>query len=84
MKISKLNKLTVPEVIERFRAYHQQPGNIVWGSLHLVLEDRNLKDYFVNECVKYALERGDNEGAALGEILLKMSLTQRGRIASDA
>lgn len=73
-------KPSIPEVIERFRAYHQKPENGAWGSLHIVLEDSNAEDSSVQFCVGYAEESGDTEGAELAKILLKMSRTQRLKI----
>ena len=77
-------KPTIPEVIDRFIAYHGLPENAAWGSLHIVLEDDNVDDSSVRYCIDYALERGDKEGAELAKILLRMSKTQRlklGRLA---
>lgn len=68
-------EITVPEVKDRFKAYHL--NNPSWGSLHIVLEDNNIKDYHVRYCIEYALEEGDQEGAELGRILLKLSKSQR-------
>ncbi len=76
------SKLTVPEVIERFRAYHQR--YLAWGSLHVVLEDLNVQDCHVSGCIQYAIEQADPEGEALGRILLQMSRTQRLKIANRA
>ena len=73
--------LTVPEVLERFQMYHREPGNSCWGSLHIVLDDGNLKDHHVKFCIEFAEKRGDREGAELGKILLQMSETQRDKIS---
>lgn len=74
-----MTKPTVPDVLERFRAYHaREPA---WGSLHVVLEDCNMEDAAVRRCAAYAEERGDEEGAALAAVLLTMSKTQRARLA---
>lgn len=72
-------KLTVPDVIERFRAYHAT--NPVWGSLHIVLEDHNVEDSSVRFCVQYAEQTGDVEGAELARVLLTLSRTQRSRLS---
>lgn len=74
--------ITVPEVIERFAAYHLE--NPVWGSLHIVLEDFNIDDSHVQFCVDYAIKSGDKEGEELGKILLQMSKSQRLKIAAKA
>lgn len=69
-------KLTLtPELKARFQAYHDL--NPVWGSLHIVLEDGNVKDHFVQFCIDYAVHHGDEEGVDLGVILLCLSKTQR-------
>lgn len=75
-------KETVPEVIERFKTYHAQNG--AWGSLHVVLDDGNIHDHFVEGCIEYAKKQNDTEGLELGKILLKMSKSQRHKIAKMA
>lgn len=76
-------KLTVPDVLPYFRAYVRQPGNHTGGSLHIVLDDRNVEDDHVFFCHKYALEHGDEEGARLARMLLSMSRTQRHKLAFE-
>ena len=73
-------KLNIPEVIYRFRAYHAI--HRAWGSLHIVLDDCNVEDSSVKFCIEYAKEKGDKEGEELGMILLKMSKTQRLKLAA--
>lgn len=68
-----------PGLLDRFRAYHAD--NIVWGSLHAVLEDWNLADEHIKWCVRWAHERGDTEGVMLGAVLLGLTKTQRGKVA---
>ena len=75
-------KPTVPEVLPEFRAYHSQ--NPVWGSLHCVLDDGNFENSAVEWCRDYAIERGDADGAALAETLMRMSRTQRRKLAAIA
>ena len=74
----------VPDVVERFKAYHLMHGHGAWGSLHVVLDDGNLADHNVEGCIDWARLQGDEEGELLGRILLRMSKTQRGRIAQLA
>ncbi|MNB58588.1 hypothetical protein D3C87_598700 [compost metagenome] len=74
--------ITVPEVIERFAAYHMDYP--VWGSLHIVLEDFNVDNHHVEWCIEYAIKEGDKEGEELGKILLQMSKSQRLKIAHKA
>lgn len=75
-------KPTIPEVIDRFRAYYKL--NPMWGSLHVVLEDMNVNDADVEFCRNWAIEHSDPEGAELAEILLRMSKTQRSKIGDMA
>lgn len=75
-------KIVVPEIIDRFKIYHLD--NPAWGSLHIVLDDDNVKDSCVQYCIDYAVNSGDAEGAELGKLLLQMSKSQRlkiGRLA---
>jgi hypothetical protein len=71
-----MSKPTIPEVIDRFRAYYRRVG-WSWGSLHIVLSDDNVEDHFVQWCIGYAEENDDPEGAELARVLLTMSKTQR-------
>lgn len=70
-------KPTIPDVIDRFRAYFAQPSNGAWGSLHIVLDDNNVDDDSVRFCIENAQQKGDVDGEALARILLRMSKTQR-------
>lgn len=70
-------KPTVPLVLPLVQEYVKKPGNMAGGSLHVVLEDCNLEDDFVRGCVGWAWSLGDTDGEALGEVLLRMSKTQR-------
>lgn len=76
-------KPTIPDVRDRFAAYRSKPGNTVWGSLHVVLEDGNVKDDNVLFCIEWAEERGDTEGAELARVLLTMSKTQRLKLGAS-
>ena len=75
-------KLSVPDVLLLVREYYSKPGNGAGGSLHIALDEGNVKDGHINSCIEYALERGDAEGAVLGEILLDMSKTQRMKLCN--
>lgn len=72
-------KITVPEVVDRFREYYL--SNPAWGSLHIVLEDDNVLDHHVEWCIEYAEKEGDVEGMELAKILLTMSKSQRLKIS---
>jgi hypothetical protein len=72
-------KPTIPEVLDRFKAYHAQHPS--WGSLHVVLDDLNLEDYWVECCLQFALSADDGEGYYLVRLLLAMSKTQRRKLA---
>lgn len=72
-------KPAIPEVRGRFQAYLD--ANDRWGSLHGVLGQGEFTGAYVEGCIKFAEGAGDQEGAALGRILLAMSKTQRRKIA---
>lgn len=75
------SKPAVPEVLPLVHAYRDLPGNAVGGSLHIVLDDGNVDDASVAWCRDYARENGDRPGVELAEILLRMSQTQRRKLA---
>lgn len=74
-------KPTVPEVLPLVQAYYAMPGNSAGGSLHLVLDDGNVEDSSVAVCLRYAQEHDDEAGVELATLLLKMSKTQRKKLA---
>lgn len=71
----------VPDVLPLAVAYYAVPGNGAGGSLHVVLDDGNLEDVFVESARDWAAERGDEGGRILAELLLLMTRSQRGRVA---
>lgn len=74
-------KPTVPEVLPFMREYAALSGNSVGGSFHIVLDDGNVSDSDVEFCIQSAQQKGDTKGIELGELLLKMSKTQRKKLA---
>ena len=70
-------KPTVPEVLPLINEYYEKDGNCAGGTLHVVLDDGNIETIFVKHAVEYARENNDEDGEKLGELLLKMSYTQR-------
>jgi hypothetical protein len=70
-------KPNIPTVQPLVDAYYRLPYNIAGGSLHIVLEDKNVQDDSVRFCIEWAKKGGDIYGVLLGEILLRMSKTQR-------
>lgn len=75
-------KPTVPEVLPMMYAYRDTEGNGAGGSLHIVLDDGNTEDDHVKWCIEHAKERGDVAGVELGEMLLRMSRTQRKKLSA--
>lgn len=68
-------KLTIPEVIEEFAAFHaKHPG---WGELHTMMSDGNWKDKFLPD----PSEMRDHEARRLAKKLAKLSPGQRKRLA---
>ena len=76
-------KWTLPEVLPMAREYYSKDDNGVGGTLHIVLEDGNVKDDDVEFCIKLAIEKGDKDGEKLGKILLTMSKTQRTKLCTS-
>jgi RNase P subunit RPR2 len=81
-------RLTIPEVVEQFATYYEK--NPAWGDLHVVLDDHNVEDAFVQCCLDDVYKSLRNEWNATHEqqmawaqahklcrILLRLSKTQR-------
>ena len=77
-------KPTVPEVLPLVLAYRAKPGNNVGGSLHIILDDCNVKDSHVAFCRQWAEDHDDADGVKLAEILARMSKTQRLKLAAHS
>lgn len=73
-------RLHVPELVKLAVAYYALPGNSVGGSLHVVLDDGNIKDSHLDYCLNYAQEKGDTAGAELARLLRAASPTQRKKV----
>ena len=78
-----MNKPTVPEVLPIVRHYCGLPGNGCGGNLHIVLDDKNVRDSDVQFCLVQCEEKEDLEGAELCSLLLRMSTTQRLKICNN-
>jgi hypothetical protein len=74
-------KATLPQVKPLVRAFMGLSGNEVGGALHPVLEDGNYADSDVAWCLGEAVRRGDHVGVLLAALLLRMSRTQRSKLA---
>jgi hypothetical protein len=72
-----------PEVQPLVREYYARPGNGAGGSLHVVLDDHNVADGFVDGAIGHALSMGDIDGMALASVLRMMSKTQRLKLSTD-
>ncbi len=72
---------TVPDVLPIARAYVDKPENGSGGSLHIVLADPNYETGHVAYCLADAHERHDDDGIALARLLMRMTVTQRAKVA---
>lgn len=75
-----IDKPTVPQVAPMVRALYERSG--AGCCLHVVLDDQNIDDKSVQFCVTYAQEKGHQECESLARILLRMSKTQRLKLAT--
>ena len=73
---------SVPEVMPIVQAFYAQEDHSGGGTLHVVLDDHNTEDASVRWCLEYAGKERDVFGEELAIVLLLMSPTQRGKLAS--
>lgn len=52
------------------------------GSLHVVIDDGNLEDHFVESCIEYARKNNDHYGIIIGELLLEFTVEERDMLTS--
>ena len=71
------------KVTQMAKEYIAKPGNEAAGNLHIVLDDLNTESCHVHFCLELAEGEEDQDGVELAEALLKMSETQRNKIAHD-
>jgi hypothetical protein len=76
-----MNKPTITEVLPMIKAYYGKHGNSVGGSLHITLEDGNIDNNSVMDCLELAKQKNDTDGIIIAETLLKMSKTQRKKLS---
>ena len=72
-------KPTVPEVRPLVVALYKR--NQVGCCLHIVLDDGNVHDDHVQFCIDLAKTKGHEDCLALAKLLLRMSRTQRNKLA---
>lgn len=76
-----VRKPTVPEVLPLVRALYRSEHGRVGGCFHIVLDDYNVEDHHVSWCLDNARERSCQPCTELGELLVRMSRTQRLKLA---
>jgi hypothetical protein len=74
-------KPTIPEVLPLIKKFANIKGNEVGGNLHITLDDGNVDDCHVQFCLEEAKKDNDILGIEVAETLLKMSKTQRLKLA---
>lgn len=73
----RLKPPTVNELFPLVVAYYAKPGNDVGGTLHIVLDDKNVEDEFVIWTEGYASGKGDEDGRLLAGLLRRISEDDR-------
>ena len=81
VRIAQMERPTISDVLPKIRAYYAKPNNLSGGSLHIVLDDGNVRDCDVRYCVEFAQKRCDSDGVSLAETLLLMSRAQRFKLS---
>ncbi len=70
--------MKISEIMPMIREYHD--NHLSFGTLHVVLEDENIKDKHINFCFQESLREGDQDGMLLSLLLLDMNKKQRREI----
>jgi len=78
--MSKGDKPTIHEVWPLVRELYSRHG--AGCCLHIVLDDGNVMDDDVRFCIEWADKEGCKPCAELGQLLLRMSRTQRKKLCA--
>lgn len=73
--------IALAEVDRLVAEFYAMSGNDAGGILHIVLDDTNIGDPYIEGCVADAERQGDLHAAALGRLLLAMPLSSRLQLA---
>jgi hypothetical protein len=79
--LATLRKPTVPEVLPLVQALYARWDGGAGCCMHILLDDTNVDDDSARFCLQRARETGHPDCLALGELLVRMSKTQRRKLA---
>lgn len=71
------SKPTIPQVAPLVQALYARPGGEVGCCLHVVLDDGNVRDDYVQVCLDMARVKSHRDCEEIAGLLLQMSKTQR-------
>lgn len=83
-------KPTIPEVLPLVHRLYRgvdpctRDAGLIGGHLHIVIDDGNVEDGHVAYCLEEARKDQCQTCITLGELLIKMSKTQRSRLSAEA
>lgn len=69
------------ENFDKFKLYKRMKGT--WDNLHIVMEDKNIKNNHVQWCLDQCQKKEDVSGAELAQILLGLSKSQRIKLVNQ-
>lgn len=73
--------LTVAHVLPQLKSYLAKPGNETGGSFAVYVRHLGFEDSHIRWCTDYAERMGDTDGVKLGRLILKLTKTQRIKLA---
>jgi hypothetical protein len=59
--------------------YYSLEGNSSGGNCHVVLDDNNLEDHFIEKCLEICIYKDDLLGALIMRAFMSMKKTARGK-----
>lgn len=69
------------ENLDKFKQYKRTHAE--WKNLHIVMEDKNIKDSHVQFCIDQCVKKSDTDGLELANILMGLSKSQRIKLAKQ-
>lgn len=68
------------KLILLIKKYYSREGNGAGGNLHIILDDGNMEDDWINYCKQECIKKKDKDGVIICNKLLKLSYKEKQEI----
>lgn len=79
LKMKPSNKISVPDILEKFKDFYSRHKS--WQTMSLVLLKANYDNHSAQFCLSESIKENNQECVELSRILVDLSATQRMKLA---